>query len=278
MGSFVDFTGAMFGNWKVIKFVGVREVGKAKVKKAFWLCECQCEKKTLREIPSDSLKSGNSKSCGCLKIKATIERSTKHGFARRGKNGSSIYHVWHEIKDRCLNTNNKQYGNYGGRGITICDEWKASFVSFKDWAFSNGYKTGLTIDRINNDGNYEPSNCRWVDYKVQANNTRSNVFIEYSGERKTIAQWCEQLGQKPQIVYNRIDNYGWNPVDALIMPKQKNIPVICFTENGYEREFSCVAEAARELDVSQAAIRNACRRNHRCAGFYWKPKYKTRTR
>lgn len=193
MSKFTDLTGMRFGNWKVLKFVGAREVGNAKVKKAFWLCECQCEKKTLREIPTDSLKSGNSKSCGCLKIKATIERSTKHGFARRGKNCSSIYHVWYEMKDRCNNPNNKQYRNYGGRGIHICDEWNNSFIAFKDWAFQNGYAIGLTIDRIDNDRGYEPLNCRWTDYKTQANNTRNCKFITFGDDTKTIKQWSETL-------------------------------------------------------------------------------------
>lgn len=193
MSKRIDLTGMQFGNWIVKDFIGVREVGNSKVKKAFWLCECQCEKKTLREIPTDSLKSGNSKSCGCEKTKALVKRSTKHGFARRGKNGTGIYHVWYAMINRCKNKNDKRYIDYGGRGICVCDKWADSFIAFKDWAFSNGYKEGLTIDRINNDGDYEPSNCRWTDYKTQANNKRGCRYVEIDGEIHTVMQWCEIL-------------------------------------------------------------------------------------
>lgn len=220
MGTFVDLTGKRFGNWKVLSFCGTREVGNKRVKKSFWLCECQCEKKTLREIPTDSLKSGNSKSCGCYRKQITIERNTKHGFSRRGENGTSIYHVWRSMKDRCLNPNNAQYVNYGGRGIKICKAWEQSFISFKDWAFANGYHVGLTIDRINNDGNYEPSNCRWVDYYVQANNSRQCRFVTINGQTHTLKQWCKLLEVPYSTVMNRMQrNKKLSYEDALLIPK-----------------------------------------------------------
>lgn len=224
MRHFEDLTGKMFGNWKVLSPVVVREVGAARVKKQFWLCECQCEKKTLKEIPTDSLKCGGSRSCGCLKIQALVNRSTKHGFARRGKNGSSIYHVWRAMKDRCANPTNKQYCNYGGRGISVCEEWAGSFESFKDWAFQNGYAIGLTLDRINNDGNYAPDNCRWTDYKTQANNSRKCQLVTINGETHTVKQWSEILGIPYGTIMNRKTRYkNLSYKDAILLPKYTRI-------------------------------------------------------
>lgn len=214
-----DMVGSSFGNWKVLSFVCVREVGKSHVKKAFWLCECQCEKKTLREIPTDSLVSGNSKSCGCRKIELLNARSTKHGFARRGKNGSSIYHVWSSMRNRCLNPNDQQYKYYGGRGVTICDEWASSFIAFKDWAFENGYSVGLTIDRVDNNGNYEPDNCRWTDMKTQANNSRRCTYVTINDETHTVKEWSEILSIPYGTIMNRKNRYkNLSYEQAILMP------------------------------------------------------------
>ena len=275
MSKFEDLTGRTFGNWVVICPVGVREIGKDKVKKMFWLCECQCDAKTRREIPTDSLKSGNSKSCGCLKIKATVERSTIHGFARRGKNGSSIYHVWHEMKERCINKNNNSYSRYGGRGITVCDEWKDSFITFKDWAFSNGYEIGLSIDRIDNNGNYEPSNCRWTDAKTQANNKRCCRIVEINGEKKNIAQWCEIYGICPSIVYSRIDSYGWDSIKAITTPQKKVgsrpiKPIIAKDKYGNKIRFESAYDASIKTGLNISSLRTACRlKKENYGGYSW---------
>lgn len=275
MGKFEDLTGKQFGRWSVISFIEVREVGKAKVKKAFWLCECQCDKHTRREVPSDSLKCGNSKSCGCLKVESTIKRSTKHGYARRGKNGTSIYHVWHEIKARCFNQNDKAYTNYGGRGISMCDEWKNSFIAFKDWAYSNGYQEGLTIDRIDNNGNYEPDNCRWVNYKVQANNTRSCRYLEINGERKTISQWCDVYGISSSVVYTRIDTYHWDVIKALTKPPRclgtrKVNAVILVKDGKIVSRYNSATEASLMFNIGCTQLRKACRRQAKnYYGYDW---------
>jgi hypothetical protein len=210
MGKFVDLTGQKFGNWVVKSFIETREVGKSKVKKAFWLCECQCEKKTIREIPTDSLKSGNSISCGCYKNKILVERSTKHGFARRGKNCSSIYHVWYEMKDRCNNQNNKQFCNYGGRGISICKEWNDSFLVFKDWAYANGYSETLTIDRIDVNGDYCPENCTWIDMKEQQYNKTCTVLVN----GRSLAKMARENGIEPKLACYRY-KAGWDLRDIL---------------------------------------------------------------
>lgn len=106
---------------------------------------------------------------------------------------SPVYNVWQGMKQRCNNPKNKNYYLYGGRGIKICEQWSNNFKEFERWALENGYEQGLTIDRINNNGNYEPDNCRWADLETQANNTRRNVYIEYQGQIKTMRQWSKDL-------------------------------------------------------------------------------------
>ncbi|MBQ2055435.1 MAG: hypothetical protein II489_03965 [Bacteroidaceae bacterium] len=125
------------------------------------------------------------------------------------------------MKRRCYNPNNKFYAYYGVRGISICDEWLNDFTSFRDWAVSAGYDETLTIDRIDSDGNYEPSNCRWISRKAQVNNRRSNRFYEINGERKTIAEWCEIYNVPHERTRRRVVNDGWDILDALTTPPLK---------------------------------------------------------
>ena len=115
--------------------------------------------------------------------------TTKHGMKK-----SKIYGVWCGMKERCYNCNNKRYKCYGGRGIRVCDEWANDFREFYEWAKNNGYKKGLTIDRIDNNGNYEPNNCRWVTSKQQNRNYSKNHNITYKGETKCIADWADYFG------------------------------------------------------------------------------------
>ena len=115
-----------------------------------------------------------------------------------------LYRIWAEMKRRCENSDRPNYRNYGGRGIKVCQEWKNSFETFREWALNNGYSDELSIDRIDNGGNYEPSNCHWVTDKEQANNKRSNKLIAYKGEKRTLAQWCEMFGLDYSVVYMRL--------------------------------------------------------------------------
>lgn len=119
-----------------------------------------------------------------------------------------IYGVWEGMKARCYNINNKHYYNYGGRGITICKNWIENSKDFVKWAFSNGYKEGLTLDRIDNNGAYCPENCRWVDRKMQQRNRRNNVVVNYNGENKCLKQWCEDLGISRKAVDHCRKRYG----------------------------------------------------------------------
>ena len=126
------------------------------------------------------------------------------------------------MRDRCYNTNRSQYTDYGGRGIVVCQEWLDDFMNFYNWAIDNGYKDGLTIDRINNDGNYEPDNCRWVDSKTQQRNRRNNRNFTYQGETHCLKEWCEILGLRYNTVVNRIHKSHWTIEQALELEKRHN--------------------------------------------------------
>jgi len=123
------------------------------------------------------------------------------------------------MTNRCENKNFTQFFNYGGRGISVCNEWR-DFLPFFNWAMASGYSETLTIDRIDNNGNYEPNNCKWSTRKEQNNNTRSNIWLEYQGKRKTLAQWAEAYGMPHSCLYGRI-KLGWPIEKALFTPKQE---------------------------------------------------------
>jgi len=198
----IDLTGQKFGRLKVIG-----EEGRGKDGQIRWKCKCDCGKITV--VQSHHLRRGNIKSCGCL----NQEVKTKHGMSSK-KNKQRIYRIWESMKARCFNINHRHYNRYGGRGITICDEWKNDFQAFYDWAMSNGYQDNLTIDRINNDGDYEPENCRWVTYEEQNNNTRQNVTITLNGETHTVAEWVRITGIPRNTIIYRLKN-GKSPEEIL---------------------------------------------------------------
>lgn len=199
----IDITGKYFGYWKVIERAGSTERGKAT-----WLCECKCGKRKI--VTGDGLRSGKSESCGCKAIELSIERTKTHG-----KTGTRLYKIWNQMIQRTTNKNIKDYKYYGGRGITVCKEWRESFEAFEKWAEMNGYKENLTIDRKDNNKGYEPGNCQWATRKQQSSNTRYNHYLTYKGERKTITEWSEKTGIKRSVLYERINKLGWDIEKAL---------------------------------------------------------------
>lgn len=176
----------------------------------YWECLCDCGKTTF--VSTANLNNNRTKSCGCLKINILLERSTKHR-----QRHTKLYEVWKSIKQRCLNPKNKAYHNYGGRGITIFSEWINSYESFYNWSLTNGYKEGLSIDRINVNGNYEPNNCRWTTRKVQCNNTRVNKYFTINNETKSLSDWCRIYNIKYSTVAERL-YYNWDIIKALTTP------------------------------------------------------------
>lgn len=137
-----------------------------------------------------------------------------------GKRGTRLYAIWNNMKGRCRNPQNREYPRYGGRGISVCDEWLNDFQAFYDWAMENGYdetapRGQCTIDRIDNDGNYCPENCRWTTAREQANNTRRTRFIELDGERHSVTEWARRLGMNQSTLNMRLNKYGWSEEKAL---------------------------------------------------------------
>ena len=140
-------------------------------------------------------------------------------YANKDKN--RLHSIWRHIKYRCLDKTNYAYKDYGGRGITLCEKWQ-TFEPFYKWALSNGYREGLTLDRINNDGNYEPSNCRWATWKEQGNNRRTNVLLTFKGKTKTLAEWADDIGVTRQCLFRRI-NVSKMPIEIALTAKKGTI-------------------------------------------------------
>lgn len=196
----IDLTGQRFGRLVAVECVG------SKNKLRMWKCICDCGNIVVTN--THSLRCGNSTSCGCSRkgINSTHKQS-----------GSRLYKIRSGIIQRTTNPKNPDFPDYGGRGIAVCDEWLHSFTAFSDWAVSNGYRDDLTIDRIDNNGNYSPENCRWITRKEQASNRRSNHILEYHGERETIEEWCKRTGLKRATLTSRLKR-GWSIERAIETP------------------------------------------------------------
>lgn len=175
-----------------------------------WECICDCGNISIKT--SNNLYSLKIKSCGCMKNK---------GYPKHSLSNTRIYNIYEKMKSRCNNEKCSGYVDYGGRGISVCDDWMDSFVNFYNWSIVNGYSDLLTIDRINVDGNYSPNNCRWADMKTQQNNRRNNRKVSYNGIEKNVSQWAEEFGMPEDRLLMRLNN-GWTVEDALLKPKMKN--------------------------------------------------------
>ncbi|MEH7181090.1 hypothetical protein V7108_24985 [Neobacillus vireti] len=156
----------------------------------YWECHCSCG--THKTIIGYNLLKGIANSCGCISRERLIERNKAN--STHNMRNTRLYHIWDTMKARCLRPNSKDYKNYGARGITICEEWRNQFEAFYMWAMDYGYEPHLTLDRVDVNGKYEPTNCRWATTKEQGNNTRFNRHITINAETKTIAQWSEISG------------------------------------------------------------------------------------
>jgi len=169
--------------------------------RARWNCICDCGKKKV--LRGNSISSGRTKSCGCI----LGSHVGSHGHSMR-----AIYRTWSSMKQRCLNRNNSSYLRYGARGITVCDRWLNSFENF--YADMGERPAGLSLDRIDNNGNYEPDNCKWSTVKEQASNTRYNVFITMNGVRNTFSEWSRITGVPLTTIHDRLKR-GLSPEEIL---------------------------------------------------------------
>jgi hypothetical protein len=183
-GYYEDLLGKRFG-----RLVAIKYKGQQKRRRTMWECKCECGKTVI--VDASHLKSSHTTSCGC-KVKETAATWNY----KNGLSASRLGRTYRNMINRCYRENFPEYYLYGGRGIQVCDEWRNKengFVNFCEWALANGYNEELSIDRANNNGNYEPSNCRWVDKYVQANNKRNNHKIIINGEIDTVGNWSRRL-------------------------------------------------------------------------------------
>jgi len=202
----IDLAGKTFSRWTVICRVGNTQKGQA-----MWLCRCQCG--TERALKSIVLRRNISMSCGCWKSEVTTKRSTKHGHANSGKI-TPTYHSWAGMVARCTNQKNKFFQNYGGRGISVCNQWNI----FAGFLADMGEKPPKhSLDRINLNGNYEPSNCRWATAQEQAQNKTSNRLITFNGETRPLIEWARSLGICHSTLQERLEN--WSVAESLTTPK-----------------------------------------------------------
>ena len=221
MGKFINLTGQRFERLTVIARHGIASSGHA-----LWLCKCDCGNTKI--ISSNQLHSGT-RSCGCLQRERASECAQKNGDKEKkereniGNEFLKLHRSYMDMKKRCGNPHNKSYKNYGGRGIEVCNEWKNNFNAFKAWSLENGYADGLTIDRIDVNGNYEPANCRWVTVKEQNNNRRNNVIVTYNGETMTLHELSERYtNMQYRTLWARL-NAGWTIADAVERPVRRSI-------------------------------------------------------
>ena len=181
-----------------------------------YLCRCTCGKEIW--IFRGGLLKRKNKSCGCKKyLRSSKNRKDYHGLRK-----TKLYKCWANMKSRCFNNKTKSYLDYGARGITVCNDW-LDFKNFKDWAYSNGYKDGLTLERINVNKNYCPSNCTWIEKREQSWNRRDTRYITYRNISKSVGEWCSILGLKHHIIYNNCKKNNWK-LDPLLEKLNIKLP------------------------------------------------------
>lgn len=208
MGNFTVVEGERYGRLTAIKFIRTKGHGNKE-----WLFKCDCGKDHF--AVAYSVKKGFTQSCGCFMKERAVEANTKHGLSK-----TRIYGIWGDMNKRCSNRNRTDWMNYGGRGITVCDEWRHDFQAFYFWAKNNGYTEDLSIDRKDNNKGYSPENCQWATKKQQNNNTRASRKITAFGETKNLQQWADESKIGHATILFRLKS-GWTPEDAVSI-----VPVI----------------------------------------------------
>lgn len=199
-----NITGQRFGRLVALGYTG----SSVPEGKALWLCQCECGSQVV--VSGKQLRTNRTRSCGCLHREATGNMSRSHGMTE-----TRIYSIWCNMRVRCQNTNTPQFKNHGGRGISVCDRWQC-FENF--YADMGDPPSNIhTIDRIDNDGNYCPDNCRWATPKEQSCNTRANHVVDYDGKSMNISQWAEYLGISGHVIHSRIRR-GWTIERSLSTP------------------------------------------------------------
>lgn len=201
--------GKTFHSWKILKLIPKDESPSRK--NWYALAECECGE--VKPVRSEKISNGTSKSCGCVRDNAL----KTHGFTTRKKGGNSReYAIWNSMKQRCLNKNNKQYPEYGGRGIRVCSRWKTSFENFYSDMGKRPFQ-GASLERLDNSKGYSPDNCKWADRDAQNNNKRNNRPITINGITKNLGQWAKEYGIGHATVIHRL-KAGWDTERAITHP------------------------------------------------------------
>lgn len=204
-----DLTGQVFGRWTVLRFAEIRGPQRT----AFWLCRCECGTQRMVSTAQLCRRYAASKSCGCLRM----DTITKHGHSDAAKpRRTRTYRTWMGMTRRCRDANCPAFHNYGGRGIKVCQRWRESFVAFLE-DMGECPSNLHSIERIDNDGDYCPENCRWATMAEQRRNSRQNLFLEYRGETLTLTDWARRLGMPKSTLFGRL-KMGWSVEAALTSP------------------------------------------------------------
>jgi len=216
MTKFIDAIGVVYGRLTILE----RVLSPTKANLTYYKCKCNCG--NIAIISRPNLVSGHTISCGCYKKELMTSNKYKE---THNESRTRLYHTWQSMKQRCYDINIKEYKWYGARGIGICIEWM-DYISFSNWAKGNGYKKHLTIDRIDNDGDYEPNNCKWSTTKQQNRNKTTTRFVELNGEKKGLGEWSEILNIPMSTMVNRA-NRKCSPEQILNTNyKRRNIETI----------------------------------------------------
>lgn len=198
--------GKKYNKLKIMEFAYFKKDSRGSNRK-YWKCLCDCGNYCV--VEQNHIKGGVTKSCGCL-------RFGRITYFKHGENLTRLHRTWVQMRRRCREKKYDQYNRYAKRGTKVCDEWQ-EYIPFRDWALANGYDDTLSIDRIDNDGDYTPENCRWADIKTQANNRSSNHLLTYKGVTKTTSQWAESSGLLLETLLERLKR-GWSVEDAIFKP------------------------------------------------------------
>lgn len=260
MSKALDLTGKRFG-----KLVAVQVDESNISKKRKWVCICDCGNSV--SVTTNNLRSGQTKSCGCLVYET---KNQTHGMKQ-----TRIYGIWCGMKKRCNNPNDKSYAHYGEKGIKVCKEWENDFVAFNCWSLLNGYSDELTIDRIDVSKGYSPENCRWITHAEQQGNRTNTIRITIDGEEKTVAEWSKETGINGKIIYQRYHRATMS--GKAIARKDVFSEDLCkkrvaqYSLDGkLIKIWDCAADAGRN-GYSRTAITQCCRGKLKTSyGYVWK--------
>lgn len=255
----LDLTGQRFGRLTVVRYSGSDSNYRTR-----WECKCDCG--NYKIVKTIDLTRGATRSCGCLRKEAVKNQKQMYPEDVRNKR---LRYIWHGMRRRCNDSKSNYFYRYGQRGIKVCDEWNNDYVAFARWALQNGYNDHLTLDRIDNDGNYEPSNCRWITEKEQHRNTSTCRYYTHNGVTKTLIEWAEEYGIHKNTLSQRL-NSGMSIDEALVAGNShrngRRIPIRCVDT---AEEFSSISDAAKKYNANISSIAAALRTGRMSHGMKW---------